>query len=205
MTDPAAAKLNWLSRTILLGAGLVCAAALALLAARNGAQLLAPVWLQVALFLVVAAAALTYVALRKGTNARRLVAVEVVMVIVTLLAVETLIAVFGPQTPSQQITRARVAAKLGIPFDLRTKSEVVDELQAQGSEALPGISLGWPRQAFVRQQLPEGLYPLSHASRTPIVECNESGRYLLWDSDELGFNNPAGLVTGGKVAIAAIA
>jgi hypothetical protein len=97
-----------------------------------------------------------------------------------------------------------VADKLGVPFDLRTKSEVLDELRAQGSDALPGISLGWPRQAFGRQQLPEGLYPLSHASRAPIVECNENGKYLVWDSDELGFNNPPGLVSSGKVAIAAV-
>ncbi|HKU15984.1 MAG TPA: hypothetical protein VJQ52_16435 [Steroidobacteraceae bacterium] len=204
MTGPAAAKLSWLSRTVLLGTSLVCAAVLALVAARNRAQLFAPAWFQVAVFLVVGAAALAYVAVRKSPNARWLVAVEIVMVVVTLLAVETLIAVFEPQTPSQQMTRARVAAKLGIPFDLRTKSEVVADLRAAGTEALPGISLGWPRQTFVRQQLPEGLYPLSHASRAPIVECNESGRYLVWESDELGFNNPAGLVTGGKVAIAAV-
>lgn len=199
-----AARFGWLSRTILLGTGTLCMAALALLAARNGAQLFTPQWLAILLFLAVAAAALGYVAFRKSANARLLVAIEIVMVVVSLLAIESLIAVFEPQTPSQQITRARVAAKLGVAFDLRTKSEVVDELRAQGTEALPGMSLGWPRQAFVRQQLPEGLYPLSHASRAPIVECNESGRYLVWESDELGFNNPAGLVTGGKVAIAAV-
>ncbi len=199
-----AAKSNWLSRVILLGTSLMCVAVLALLAARNRAQLFTPVWLQIVLFFAVAGAALAYVALRKSANARRLVAVEIVMVVVALLAVETLIAVFAPQTPSQQMTRARVADKLGAPFDLRTKSEVIDELRAQGTDALPGISLGWPRQAFVRQQLPEGLYPLSHASRAPIVECNENGRYLVWESDEIGFNNPPGLVSGGQVAIAAV-
>lgn len=200
----ASTKFSWLSRTILLGTSVMCAAVLALLAARNRAQLFTPVWLQIVLFLAVGAAALGYVALRKSAVARRLIAVEIVMVVVSLLAIETLIAVFAPQTPSQQMTRARVADKLGVPFDLRTKSEVVDELRAQGSDALPGISLGWPRQAFVRQQLPEGLYPLSHASRAPIVECNENGKYLVWDSDELGFNNPPGLVSGRKVAIAAV-
>jgi hypothetical protein len=203
MTVPAA-KLSWFSRVILLATSLMCAAALALLAARNRAQLFTPVWLQVVLFLTLAAAALAYMALRKSANARRLVAIEIVMVVVSLLAVETLIAVFEPQTPSQQMTRARIADKLGVAFDLRTKSEVVDELRAQGTDALPGISLGWPRQAFVRQQLPDGLYPLSHASGAPIVECNESGKYLVWQSDELGFNNPPGLVSSGKVAIAAV-
>jgi hypothetical protein len=204
MSRAAATKLIWLGRATLLGTSVICAAAVALLAMRNRAQIFTPTSLQIVVGLVFGAVALAYVALRKSDHVRLLVAGEIVMIVVSLLVVEVLIAVFAPQTPSPQIARARVAKKLGAPFDLRTKSDVVDELRTQGVDALPGISLGWPRQAFVRQQLPEGLYPLSHASRAPIVECNESGRYLVWESDELGFNNPPGLVTGLKVDIAAV-
>jgi hypothetical protein len=201
---PPVSKLVWLGRLTLLGASLFCAAGVALLAARNRAGLFTLTSLQIVAALTVGAIALAYVALRRSDRARLLVAAEVVMIVVSLLAVETLIAVFAPETSSQQLTRAHAAEKLGLPFDVRTKSEVVEALRAKGEDALPGLSLGWPRQAFVRQQLPDGLYPLSHASGAEIVECNENGRYLLWKSDELGFNNPPGLVTGGTVGIAAV-
>jgi len=35
--------------------------------------------------------------------------------------------------------------------------------------------------------MPDGLFPLSHASNVSVVECNESGRYLVLHTDELGF------------------
>ncbi len=200
----AAAKFAWLSRITLLGASMICAASLVLIASRGRTQMFQPDMLQILLPFAVGALALAYVAFRHSVRGRALVIRELVLVVVTLLVVETFIAIVSPPTPSPQLTRARAAHRLGVPFDLRTKSEVVTQLRAEGADALPGISLGWPRQAFVRQQLPEGLYPLSQASDTTIVECNENGTYQTWKSDELGFNNPAGLVSSGHVSIAAV-
>jgi hypothetical protein len=142
------------------------------------------------------------VRLRPGTQ--WLVARELAAFGITLLVVELLITQLAPELPSTQLNRARVAAKLGIPFDLRTKSQVVEDLRARGEDALPGISREWPRQSRVRQQMPDGLFPLSHASNASVVECNESGRYLVLHTDEVGFNNPPGLIARGNVAIAAV-
>ena len=48
------------------------------------------------------------------------------------------------------------------------------------------------------------MYPLSHARNVTVVECNESGRYHSYRTDEWGFNNPPGLVTRGDVDVALV-
>jgi hypothetical protein len=45
---------------------------------------------------------------------------------------------------------------------------------------------------------------LSHASHASIVECNESGEYLVYQTDEFGFNNPRGLIANGRISIATL-
>ncbi|MEP7242491.1 MAG: hypothetical protein ABI885_02275 [Gammaproteobacteria bacterium] len=145
-----------------------------------------------------------FAAMRLSASGVVRVAFEIGAFIVALLAAEFMIRILSPDPPSAQHARAMDAAHLGIPFDLRTKSEVVTELRARGVDAYPGASREWPRQPRVRQQLPEGMYPLSDASNAEVVECNESGRYLTFHTDEYGFSNPAGLVAVGKVDIAAV-
>jgi hypothetical protein len=78
---------------------------------------------------------------------------------------------------------SEVAAKrAGIPFDGRTKYEVVEDLRARGVDAFPAVSA-----------IPIGdatLFPLSGMSHKTTVQCNESGTYVLYESDQYGFNNP---------------
>src|SRR5262249_44142181 len=62
----------------------------------------------------------------------------------------------------------------------------------------------WPRNPRVRQQLPDGMFPLSHASNVEVVECNEAGSYMTWHADEYGFRNPPGLIASGHVEVAAV-
>jgi hypothetical protein len=194
----------WISRAVLLGGSLLCLAWVAFLAAgRLQAYTPAGAALLVAIP-IAAAVVLAHAGLRQSRTAVMRIARELLMMGVSLLAVETLIAIWSPELPSPQQVRMRTAAKLGVPFDPRTKSQVTAELRSKGIEALPGISREWPQVSSVRQQLPPGLFPLSDASNAPIVECNERGSYLIWRSDEFGFNNPPGLILTRNVDVAAV-
>ena len=85
-------------------------------------------------------------------------------------------------------------------YDTRARLEVIEELQKQGVEAYPAV---YP-SAF----LPDGfefdgarIFPLGAIAAKRTVFCNESGRYLIYDSDEYGFNNPMGLHKKGEVDV----
>src|SRR6185312_8721793 len=189
---------------VLLGVSLVCLAYLAfLLAGRLKAY--TPLGASVMILVpLLAAVAFGYVAVRASRSGVVRVARELIVFGFTLLAVEALIAVWSPEAATPQITRARAAHKLGLPFDLRTKTEVIQDLRSRGVDAMPGMSREWPQISAVRQQLPDGLFPLSDASNASIVECNETGKYLVFQSDEFGFNNPRGLIASGHVDVAAV-
>lgn len=82
-------------------------------------------------------------------------------------------------TPTSNELAARSA---GIPFDARTKYEVVEDLRARGVDAYPSVSTIPASDA--------ALFPLSGVSEKTTVQCNESGNYVLYESDQYGFNNP---------------
>jgi len=194
----------WISRLFLLGVSLLCLAYVAFLFAGRLNAYTVPGRFLMLLAPFAGAVAFGYIAVRIGPRGVVRVARELVLFGATLLAVETAIAIWSPDTPSAQLTRLRVAHKLGLPFDRRTKTEVTQELRDRGVDALPGISREWPQISAVRQQLPAQLYPLSDASNASIVECNETGKYLVFHSDEFGFNNPPGLIASGHVDVAAV-
>jgi hypothetical protein len=194
----------WISRLFLVGVSLLWLAYLAFLLAGRLKDYTASGKLLMLLVPFAGALAFGYVALRVSPAGVVRVARELVLFAVALVAVETAIAIWSPDSPSPQLTRMRVAHKLGVPFDQRTKTEVTQELRQHGVDALPGISREWPQITAVRQQLPAELYPLSDASNASIVECNETGKYLVFHSDEFGFNNPAGLIAAGHVDVAAV-
>jgi hypothetical protein len=168
------------------------------------------------LFLVVAPSAvaltLAYVAIRQPERVARWrpqrigprLAGELSLLGGTLVGVEMLLAIWGPDSSSPQMRRKIAADKLGLPFDTRTYSEVVAQLRDRGIDALPGISRAWPRRSSVQERLPSGFFPLSHASLASVVECNESGEYLVYQTDEFGLNNPRGLLASGRISIATV-
>jgi hypothetical protein len=154
--------------------------------------------------LLAATLVLAYAAIRLRVPIRFRIVRELAMVAIGLLVVEFLIAVIAPPNPSRQVERMRAAQRIGQSFDMRTKSQVISSLQAQGQSALPGLSREWPRLGAIRQQLPDGLFPLGNASLSRIVECNEGGEYVLFDSDEFGFNNPRGILASRRVDVALV-
>jgi lysophospholipase L1-like esterase len=95
--------------------------------------------------------------------------------------------------------------------DQRNRAEMVRDLRAAGTPAYPAI---FPN--YLMQTVPTGelrspiridgreVLPLSGIPNVASVMCNESGRHIVFQADEMGFNNPTGLWPKGRIDIAAI-
>jgi len=90
----------------------------------------------------------------------------------------------------QNVSRVRhAAAKLGNRYDSRMRLEVLQDLRHSGVEAWP---LVFPADSTGREASPS-LYPLGGISNVTTIHCNEIGPYLIYRSDEHGFQNPPGV------------
>lgn len=143
------------------------------------------------------------VSLQASARAVERVTAELVIGGCALLVAEALLIASAPESWSDNplvqriVARERAALAQGLPFDGRVRGEVARELRSQGRDAMPGFAqnshASRPVAEAIRQR---GLLPLSNASNAYIVECNEGPGYLQFRTDELGFNNPRGLVSG---------
>ncbi|RKZ53869.1 MAG: hypothetical protein DRR16_00785 [Candidatus Parabeggiatoa sp. nov. 3] len=99
--------------------------------------------------------------------------------------------------------RQRLAQKMEIPFDTRSKREIIQEMKEQGVDTFPSFytHLIIPKNGLEING--ERIFPLSGVSLKNTVLCNESGKWVNYKSDEHGFNNPSGLfeVEGIDVAL----
>jgi hypothetical protein len=77
--------------------------------------------------------------------------------------------------------------------DTRSKLEVIKDLRSEGINAWPHVR----PYAFIESNGlvsdKDRIFPLGGISQKTIVYCNESGEYIVYESDEHGFNNPRGL------------
>jgi hypothetical protein len=114
----------------------------------------------------------------------------------TALAVYSIEAVFavrratgraGDLTDPAAIQNARAARKAGQEFDTRVSVRAVTDFRNRGLEMYPVAALISTEIDGQPMQLLGGI------SRVKTLYCNESGTYTIYDSDEHGFNNPAGL------------
>jgi hypothetical protein len=146
----------------------------------------------------------TYVAaFREAAIAKRVLS-EAAMLAAAVLAAEALL-LYGATDPADRpAVRAQAASKLGVAFDTRQVSRFIDDLQQTGPPVYPAITRTWPRFREVRRVLPQGFYPLSHVSNSRVVKCNENGQYLLYRTDEYGFDNPPGLLQQGSADVAVV-
>jgi hypothetical protein len=96
--------------------------------------------------------------------------------------------------------REAAARKRGQEFDTRSKREVVADLRSEGKAAVPAFH---PEYFFLKASSvrigKNDVIPLGGVADRPTVFCNESGQYLVYESDEHGFNNPKGLYVPGRV------
>ena len=106
------------------------------------------------------------------------------------------------QKERENLMRLPAAQKLGIDFDDRPKSKVVWDYRIQRRiNAYPAI---YPN--LVNNITIEGkeVAPLGGISNVTTVFCNESGQYIVYESDEYGFRNPKGLYHIPKLHIGII-
>ncbi len=95
-------------------------------------------------------------------------------------------------------------------FDRRTKLQVIADLRREGNLAFPDMRAKAMLIAADDGTLVSALsddkrriLPLANVPRRTIVACNETGQWMIFESDEFGFNNPPGRWTPapGKVAL----
>lgn len=98
-----------------------------------------------------------------------------------------------------------------VPFDTRTRYEVVRDYRAEGKTAYPGVFPAY----LLRTQLDGSLasplslngkevLPLGGVAGVLTVLCNESGEFVFYRADERGFNNPPGLWDKGERTLAVL-
>ncbi len=108
-------------------------------------------------------------------------------------------------------TQQAAAARAGSAFDARTKLSVVRDLRTAGIDAYPIIRgrnlLTEDAEGHLRPLLSAAgapLLPLTAMPRTTVVACNETGQWLVYETDRHGFNNPDALWDGPAPQIAMI-
>lgn len=201
-------RLGKFSNAVLLGGSGLSLLMFALLFARHGMSPRYLVFVGLALLLVLA--------LRLRESAR----VNSVLLGVSTLAVvylaELFLAFSGPassslgaqawlsfpQDANVEVAAERIKTLQGSrqKFDTRSRLEVVREMRSQGVNAYPDVfpmvlfepaSSTTIRSVFASQQ--GEFLPLAGMSETTTVFCNESGEYVVYESDEHGFHNPRGI------------
>lgn len=93
------------------------------------------------------------------------------------------------------------AREAGVPFDSRAPAQVINDLRANGIDAVSTLSAwslfrqdseidGWVPEDLVPPDGEPTIVPLAGRSRSTTVACNEQGEYLIIESDRYGYNNP---------------
>lgn len=125
---------------------------------------------------------------------------------ICIYALEISLWVILPPTSIRQQT----AKEIGVPYDTRTKFEMVEDLRRDGLEAYPNV---FPKHFWASNGLETDVthpynnidnrrvYPLGGISNITTIFENENGFYPIIQTDEHGFNNPKKLYTKGKVDI----
>lgn len=80
-------------------------------------------------------------------------------------------------------------------LDRRSKIEVIADLRKQGVDAYPvmrakTLLLPGPDSSLESVLGTDGFLPLASLPRQRVVSCNETGNWLVYESDRHGFNNP---------------
>lgn len=91
-----------------------------------------------------------------------------------------------------------LAREQGLDFDMRSRLDVVEDLETERRPAVPAAS---PK--YILRDLDNWpVLPLGAISRSTTIYCNETGEFVVYESDEHGFRNPTDLWTSkGGVAL----
>src|SRR5262249_1364498 len=134
---------------------------------------------------------------------------------VSIYALEILMTIwFSLPSVNDAVTwsnRVKTIKAQGIEFDTRSKRQVAEDLRKRGVDAVPSL---FPRGLIEEQA--DGSWkspirvngtevmPLSSVSNKLNVMCNENGPYVMFQSDQHGFNNPVRTWNHSPVDIVAV-
>ncbi|MCC4241915.1 hypothetical protein [Thalassospira povalilytica] len=126
---------------------------------------------------------------------REYVAITLITVAVSLAGFELFLFWQAPPYNKIQARRSNIeyhATLAGRSVDPRNTSEVIKDLRASGKDAWPTFS----PTTFLLNGMTDGIsiggeqtLPLTNVANTRSVYCNESGQWLVFESDQFGFNN----------------
>ena len=123
----------------------------------------------------------------------------------SILFFTTGITIYGLETYLELKTRKEIVAKImGVPYDTRTKREVLKELTDSGVNAFPNTAPDYYKDLNGFTSKKGRIYPLGTISNKTVVYCNEIGFWSIYETDEHGFNNSKGLYKENKVDITLI-
>ena len=100
-----------------------------------------------------------------------------------------------------RITFAMEAERLRVPFDSRSRTQVVNDLKAKGEDATHYREQRYSINFGNMKHEGREIFPLSGISKKLTVSCNENGKFTTFVTDEHGFKNPPGLYQKGEVDI----
>ncbi len=204
LEQPTASVPGWLvqaANTILVLAALGSASVAILIALRTRPNGIVEALVWSAVPTVVSG--LLIASLRLAGAKRASVALLLVVIIAFVCATELLLAALPVRNvvvvDERDVHRA-AANRAGRRFDQRSSADVIRDLRSQGDSVYPvaygptRLSLSAARARLDTTEQLRALIPLSPGvSSTRTVFCNELGEWILYPSDERGFNNPSGL------------
>jgi hypothetical protein len=121
----------------------------------------------------------------------------------SVLFFTTVITVYGFETYLEfsKKTPEIIAKQMGVPYDTRTRTEVLNELRDSGIKAYPNILSRIFIESNGLSLKNKRIFPLGTISNSTTTLANEAGYYPIVEMDEHGFNNPKGLYIENKVDI----
>ena len=103
-------------------------------------------------------------------------------------AVEAFLHFYG--NPLDYRTPNFVAARTQrVPFDKRTPLQVVEQMRNEGIDAYPYVSPNLFIGQMPETETEDPIYVLGGISNVTTVHCNETGTYMIYESDRFGFHN----------------
>ena len=100
--------------------------------------------------------------------------------------------------------RFRVAKRMGMPFDARTRLEVIQGLIKKGEDPVPCMSPMLFARSDDHTSQRADVYTFGGVSKRLTVASNEGGEWTIYWSDEYGFNNPPGVFGADRTSIAIV-
>ena len=158
-----------------------------------------PIWLYGLLGLVAVG---LWLARRLPAERKGNILVAGIATLFTLYSVEAFLYFFG--NPIDYRSPQYIAARQeGVSFDKRTPLQLVSDLRKDGEPVQPFVS---PSNFLGFMPTIDGqeTFALTSIANVRTVYCNESGEYILYDSDRYGLHNPDSVWESEQAEIVAV-